>query len=276
MLPLIFRKLQLFKNVYIIENKDLYGYLLGRLRMIFQNIAERPLLTQRRIYREFKETILKLDAEDQEAIAIPTESIRRIADSTSLEFEINLALYFGWESRYNPLIDITKMGLETAKYGWESPSGHEDSIMFQIMQVAYDDPELKEFFDNVIDYRKSYSESTLESSNKLESFWHQFGGKKQNDSNGEVKFRSFATLVDKQRILLNLHIKYLQYENKLTESPSLSISEIAENMRRPKNTLPPLIHELVNEGYIVELSDERYEISRYGINKINEKDNIDE
>src|SRR3989344_1091630 len=85
---------------------------------------------------------------------------------------------------------------------------------------------------------------------------------------GRVIFQNFGSLSDKQRIAILLLGKYFANKLKMTEDPSLSISEIARDLGRPMTTLSKPTKELISKGYVESLPGRKYKIAYHRIPEI--------
>ena|SRR5271157_5406317 len=86
---------------------------------------------------------------------------------------------------------------------------------------------------------------------------------------GRIFFKNFGELSDSQRILGLLVGKYFAVKAGLKNVPdSLSVSEIAKELGRPKTTLSGPLKELMSKGYIEKLNDRKYRIAYQRLSEI--------
>jgi sugar-specific transcriptional regulator TrmB len=86
---------------------------------------------------------------------------------------------------------------------------------------------------------------------------------------GRIIFQNFGALNDKQRILALLIGKYFAARiGILNKEPSLRISEIANELGRPRTALSGPLKSLVDEGFIEKLPGRRYKIAYHRVNDI--------
>lgn len=85
---------------------------------------------------------------------------------------------------------------------------------------------------------------------------------------GRILFKDFGSLSDKQRIAIVLLGKYFANRSRIIENPSLSISEIANELGRPMTTLSGNMRELVTKGYVEYLPGRKYRVAYHRIKDI--------
>jgi len=78
---------------------------------------------------------------------------------------------------------------------------------------------------------------------------------------GRIVFMNFGELSDPQRLASLLLGRYFANKLALVESNSLGISEIAEQLGRPKTALSGPLKELVTKGFVEKLPDRKYRIA---------------
>jgi len=86
---------------------------------------------------------------------------------------------------------------------------------------------------------------------------------------GRILFKNFGNLTDSQRISALLIGKYFAVKAGLSNvSDSLSVSEIARELGRPKTALSGPLKELLTKGFIEKLTDRKYRIAYQRIQEI--------
>ena len=85
---------------------------------------------------------------------------------------------------------------------------------------------------------------------------------------GNIIFKDFGSLTDKQRIAIVLLGKYFAAKLNIIESPELSISEIAKELGRPVTALSGGIRKLVDEGYAEYISGKKYKVTYHRIKEM--------
>ncbi len=85
---------------------------------------------------------------------------------------------------------------------------------------------------------------------------------------GRIIFQDFGSLSDKQRIATILLGKYFAHRLNLIESPSLSISETANELGRPMTALSGSMRELVTKGYVEYLPGKKYRVAYHRIKEM--------
>ena len=78
---------------------------------------------------------------------------------------------------------------------------------------------------------------------------------------GKIIFQDFGHLTDEKRILVLLLGKYFALRLRLIETAELGISEISEELGRPKTALSGDVGTLMKEGLIEKMPDRTYRIA---------------
>lgn len=87
-------------------------------------------------------------------------------------------------------------------------------------------------------------------------------------NSGKVIFNEFGELTDPQRISALLIGKYFAEKLEVLEDSSLGISEIANELGRPKTALSGPMKDLIKKGYVEKLSNRKYVIAYHRIKEI--------
>lgn len=87
-------------------------------------------------------------------------------------------------------------------------------------------------------------------------------------NSGKVIFNEFGKLTDPQRICALLIGRYFAEKLEVLKDSSLGISEIANELGRPKTALSGPMKDLVKKGYAEKLSNRKYAIAYHRIKEI--------
>jgi len=87
-------------------------------------------------------------------------------------------------------------------------------------------------------------------------------------NSGKVIFNEFGKLSDPQRICALLVGRYFAEKLEILEDSSLGISEIANELGRPKTALSGPLKDLIKKGYVEKLSNRKYVIAYHRIKEI--------
>jgi len=87
-------------------------------------------------------------------------------------------------------------------------------------------------------------------------------------NSGKVIFNEFGKLSDPQRICALLVGRYFAEKLEVLEDSSLGISEIANDLGRPKTALSGPLKDLIKKGYVEKLSNRKYKIAYHRIKEI--------
>ena len=85
---------------------------------------------------------------------------------------------------------------------------------------------------------------------------------------GKIFFKNFGDLTDRQRILALLVGKYFGKKAGLNIADSLSVTEIARELGRPKTALSGPLKELISKGFTEKHPDRRYRVAYNRLNEI--------
>lgn len=87
-------------------------------------------------------------------------------------------------------------------------------------------------------------------------------------NSGKVIFNEFGKLSDPQRICALLVGRYFAAKLEILKDSSLGISEIANELGRPKTALSGPMKDLIKKGYVEKLSNRKYMIAYHRIKEI--------
>jgi DNA-binding transcriptional ArsR family regulator len=85
---------------------------------------------------------------------------------------------------------------------------------------------------------------------------------------GKILFNNFGDLTDPQRIVALLVGKYFGNKAGLNVADSLSVTEIARELGRPKTSLSGPLKDLMSKGFIEKHPDRRYRVAYNRMNEI--------
>lgn len=172
LLPLVFGKLNLFK-----DNNKVYEELLQRLRTIFTLFAKRGRIVEgvflheaylREMGKSFVQEIFYPKNIDDEKARDRDNKYKKIM---GIESEILLNLFFGYQADSDPFMMIIYAPITYAEDKWAEPINWRGDALDEIMDIAVNDPELKEFFELAIPVRKEYITRLGKASKALENSW---------------------------------------------------------------------------------------------------------
>jgi hypothetical protein len=172
LLPIIFNKLNLFKG-----NKEIYSELIQRLRAIFTIFATRGIIIEGVFLREAyvrelgKNFVQEFNYPKNFDLNKMRDRDKKYEKIMGIESEILLNLFFGYQADFDPFMILMYAPFTYAEDKWSEPMNWRGNTQYEIMEIAASDPELREFFELIIQVRKGYTTILEKSSESLKSSW---------------------------------------------------------------------------------------------------------